>query len=321
MKAVVHDAYGGAEVLEYREIERPPVGPDDVLVRVSAAGLGPEVWHLVAGLPYLVRLAVGVRAPKNPVPGADVAGIVESIGDNVTRFSVGDEVFGVARGSFAEFASARQDRLAVKPSRLTFAQAAAVPVSACAALHGLRDAGALKPGERVMVIGAAGGVGSFAVQLAKALGGRVTGVTSSTKVELVKSLGADEVVDYTMHGLGDGRYDLILDTAGGRPLAVLRRSLAPRGRIVIVGAEGGGAVTGGLGRQLGGALLSPFRAQKVKGLLSSESHDALAYLAELIDAGRVTPLVDRTFPLAEVADAMRHYIAREARGKIVLTTG
>lgn len=321
MKAILQDRYGDAEVLRYGETERPVIGADDVLVRVRAAAFGAEAWHLITGRPHLARLFLGLRAPRRTVPGSDVAGVVEAIGANVTRFGVGDEVFGVAAGSFAEFARTTQDSIARKPSRLSFEQAAAVPVSACAALLGLRDAGGLKPGQRVLVIGAAGGVGSYAVQLAVALGAHVTAVTSSTKIDVVPSLGAHEVIDYTTDGLGTGRYDLILDTGGRRPLRVLKRSLTPNGTIVIVGGEGGNALTGGIGRQLGGALLSGFRRQKVKGLMSSEKADELTYLAGLVQSGQVTPLIDRTFPLADTADAMRYFASGKARGKVVLTTG
>lgn len=243
MKAIVQDMYGSPDVLQLREIDTPVAGEDEVLVRVHAAGVDQGVWHLMAGLPYLMRIAgFGLRAPKNPVRGYDVAGRVEAVGKNVTRFQSGEEVFGTCRGSFAEYACARADRLAPKPSNLTFEQAAAVPISGYAALQAVRDQGKVRPGQRVLIIGAGGGVGTFAVQLAKAFGAEVTGVCSTTKVELVRSIGADRVIDYTREDFADGRsrYDVILDIAGNRSLSHLRRALAPEGTLVIVGGEGGG---------------------------------------------------------------------------------
>jgi NADPH:quinone reductase-like Zn-dependent oxidoreductase len=243
MKAIVQDSYGSADVLELREVERPEVGDDDLLLSVHAAGVDPGVWHLMTGLPYLVRvMGFGLRAPRTRVRGGDVAGRVEAFGRNVKGFRAGDEVFGVCDGSFAEYASAREEKLAPKPANLTFSQAAAVPTSASTALQGLRDGGGVQAGQKVLVIGAAGGVGSFAVQIARALGAEVAGVCSPTKVDLVRSLGAERVIDYTREDFAEGgqRYDVILDTAGNRPLSRLRRALAPRGTLVIVGGEGGG---------------------------------------------------------------------------------
>jgi NADPH:quinone reductase-like Zn-dependent oxidoreductase len=321
MKAIVQDAYGSPDVLELREIEKPTVGDDDVLVRVHAAGLDQGVWHVTAGLPYLVRIAgIGLRAPKNPVPGSDAAGRVEAIGANVTGFQPGDEVFGTCRGSFAEYACGRADRLAPKPANLTFEQAAAVPVSGCTALQGVRDRGKVGPGQRVLIIGAGGGVGTFAVQLAKAFGAEVTGVCSTAKVELVRSIGADRVIDYTREDFADGpeRYDVILDIAGNRSLSHLRRALAPEGTLVIVGGEGGGRWFGGIDRQLRALVLSPFVRQKLGTWVATVRGEDLEALRELIEAGKVTPVVDRTYPLGEVPEAIRYLRAGQARGKVVI---
>ena len=253
MNAVIQDTYGSPEVLELREIDKPVVGDDEVLVQVRAAGVDPGVWHLMTGLPYLVRImGYGLRTPKVRIRGRDVAGRVEAVGTNVTRFRPGDEVFGICDGSFAEYVCARPDKLAPKPANLTFEQAAAVPISALTALQAIRNTGKVQPGQTVLIIGAAGGVGTFAVQLAKAFGAKVTGVCSTTKLDLVRSIGADEVIDYTREDFADGarHWDLIVDTAGRRSLSQLRRALAPRGTLVIVGGEGGGRWLGGFDRQI-----------------------------------------------------------------------
>lgn len=322
MKAIVQDRYGSPDVLQLREIDTPVVGDGEALVRVQAAGVDQGVWHLMAGLPYLVRLAgVGLRAPKNRVPGTDVAGRVEAVGENVTRFRPGDEVFGTCRGSFAEYACARADRLAPKPASLGFEQAAAVPVSGYTALQGVRDRGKVRPGQRVLIIGAGGGVGTFAVQLAKEYGAEVTGVCSTTKTELVRSIGADRVVDYTREDFADGRtrYDVILDIAGNRPLSHLRRALAREGTLVIVGGEGGGRWLGGIDRQLRAHLLSPFVRQKLGTWIATQRTEDLETLGELLEAGKLTPVVDRTFPLSEAAEAIRYLRDGRARGKVVIT--
>jgi NADPH:quinone reductase-like Zn-dependent oxidoreductase len=253
MKAIVQDRYGSTDVLELRNIEKPTAGDDDILVLVHAAGVDPGVWHLMTGLPYLVRvMGYGLRKPKIQVRGTDAAGTVEAVGKNVRQFKPGDPVFGTCDGSFAEYACAKAERFAPKPANLTFEQAAAVPVSGMTALNGLRDAGKLQPGQKVLIIGAAGGVGSYAVQLAKAFGTAVTGVCSTSKADLVRAIGADEVIDYTQEDFTDGtrRFDLILDTAGRRQLSRLRRVLAPRGTLVIVGGEGGDRWLGGFQRQI-----------------------------------------------------------------------
>jgi NADPH:quinone reductase-like Zn-dependent oxidoreductase len=277
-------------------------------------------WHTMTGLPYLGRMAFGLRAPKARVRGTDVAGRVAATGKNVTRFQPDDQVFGICNGSFAEYATARQDRLAPKPKNLTFEQAATVPTSGFTALQALRNKGRVQPGQTVLIIGAAGGVGSFAVQIAKAFGAHVTAVCSTAKVDLVRSIGADEVIDYTRDDVADGthRYDLILDIAGGRSVSHLRRALAPRGTLVIVGGEGGGRWFGGIDRQLGAMLLSPFVRQKLGTFVARQNGEDLATLKELIDAGKVTPVIDRTYPLSETPEAIRHLEEGHARGKVVI---
>jgi NADPH:quinone reductase-like Zn-dependent oxidoreductase len=322
MKAIVHDVYGSADVLELEDIDKPEVGDDGVLVRVHAAGVDPGVWHLMAGLPYLVRLmGYGVRKPKARIRGLDLAGRVEAVGKSVTQLRPGDEVFGTADGSFAEYTCAREDKLARKPANLTFEQAAAVPVSAVTALQALRDQGRVRPGHRVLIIGAGGGVGTFAVQIAKAFGADVTGVCSTTKVDLVRSIGADDVIDYTREDITarGQRYDVILDTGGNRSLADLRRAVTARGALVIVGGEGGGRWTGGFERSLRALLLSPFVRQRLRGLVSKENSADLVVLTGLIEAGKVTPVIDRAYPLSETPEAIRYLQAGNARGKVVIT--
>jgi NADPH:quinone reductase-like Zn-dependent oxidoreductase len=325
MRAVRHDRYGdAADVLRLAQVPQPRMGDGDVLVRVRAAAVDRGVWHVVTGLPYPIRLAgYGLRAPKAPVPGMDVAGEVLAVGAHVSRLQVGDEVFGTANGSFAEYARAPQSTLAVKPARLTWEQAAAVPSSGVAALQGLRDRGQLEPGQEVLIIGASGGVGTFAVQVAKALGARVTGICSTPKVELVRSLGADDVVDYTACSLGEladagRRYDVVLDTGGHASLRSLRRLLTRRGRLVIVGSETGGRWLGGTDRQLRAIVLSPFLRQTLVTFMSSAQLSDLEALAQLIDQGDLTPVVDRSFELAEVPAAIGHLLAGRVRGKVVI---
>jgi NADPH:quinone reductase-like Zn-dependent oxidoreductase len=276
----------------------------------------------MTGLPYLFRLAgIGLRAPKNPLLGYDLAGRVEAVGGNVTRFRPGDEVFGTGRGSFAEHACARMDRLAPKPASLRFEQAAAVPISGYAALQAVRDHGQVRSGQRVLIIGAGGGVGTFAVQLARAFGADVTGVCSTSKTDLVRSLGADHVIDYTRDDITNGRdrYDVILDIAGNRRLSQLRRALAPAGTLVIVGGDGGGRWLGGIDRQLRAQLLSPFVRQKLGTFISKERNEDLEALREFLEAGTITPVVERTFPLSEVPEAIRFLRAGRVRGKVVIT--
>jgi NADPH:quinone reductase-like Zn-dependent oxidoreductase len=322
MKAMTQDRYGSADVLVLDDIAQPVAGDNEVLIRVQAAGVGPDVWHLMTGLPYIVRLmGVGLRKPKARVPGWDVAGRVEAAGRAVTQFQPGDEVYGVCRGSFAEYACARAESLAPKPANLSFEQAAAVPVSGCTALRGLRDSGGIQAGQTALIIGASGGVGTFAVQLAKVFGAHVTGVCSTTKMDLVRSLGADHVIDYTREDFADGRqrYDLILDTAGRRSLSHLRRALSAQGTLVIVGGEGGGRWTGGFERQLRAALLSPFVGQRLRSLASTERQEDLRFMKDVIEAGKVTPVVNRTYPLAEAAKALSDADEGHGRGKVVIT--
>ena len=321
MRAIVQDTYGSADVLRIEETERPTIAAHEVLVKVHAAGLDRGTWHMLTGLPYLMRvIGFGFRRPKNRVPGLDVAGTVVEVGADVTRFAAGDEVFGISRGSFAEYAAVREDKLAPKPANLGFEQAAVVPISGGTALQALRDAGRVEDGQRVLVIGASGGVGSFAVQLAKAFGAEVTGVASTAKLDLVTSLGADHVVDYTVDDFLDGpqRYDLVLDIGGNSPTRRLRRALTPRGTLVIVGGENGGKVTGGFGRSLRAAALSPFVRHRLTMLASKERASDLEALTELIEAGKVAPSVDRVVGLEQVPDALRRLEAGEVRGKVVV---
>jgi NADPH:quinone reductase-like Zn-dependent oxidoreductase len=320
MLAIVQEKYGTADLLHLDEIERPVIGAREVLVQVRAAGLDRGTWHLMAGLPYAARLVAGLRAPKNAVPGLDVAGVVVAVGNEVTRFQPGDEVFGVSKGSFAEFAAARADKLALKPSNLTFEQAAAVPVSGMTALRGLSDVGRLQTGQKVLIVGASGGVGSYAVQIAKALGAEVTGVCSTSKLDLVRSIGADHVIDYTRDDFanGDEQYDLILDVGGNSALSRLRRALAPNGTLVIVGGEGGGKWIG-MGRQLRALALSPFVGQRLTILGPKEHYTFIERLAELIENGQLVPAIEQTYPLSDMPNAMRHLVAGRARGKLVIT--
>ena len=322
MKAIVQDAYGSADVLELRDIDKPGVGEHDVLVRVHAAGLNPGVWHLMTGVPYLMRiLGSGLLEPKNRVAGEDVAGRVEAVGKDVTQFRPGDEVFGTCKGSFAEYGCAREGKFVAKPANLTFEQAAAVPDSAVTALHGLRDMAKVKPGQKVLIIGAAGGIGTFAVQIAKAFGAEVTGVCSTTKTDLIRSIGADHAIDYTLEDFANGRqhYDVILDTAGNRPISHLRRALTAQGTLVIIGGEGGGRWFG-VGRQLRALMLSLFVRQKLCSLFSLERpREDLQFMKELVEAGKVTPIIDKTYPLSKVPEAVRYWEEGHARGKVVIT--
>jgi len=323
MKAIVQDRYGSADVLELRDIDVPVIGENDVLVRVHAAAAGPDVWHIMTGKPYMARPVLGFRRPKVPVRGWDVAGTVEAVGASITRFVPGDEVLGVAEGSFAEYAIAPADKVVLKPARLSFEQAAALPISGVTALQAVRKAD-VKPGQDVLVIGAAGGVGTLLVQIAKAFGGRVTGVSSTSKLDLVRSIGADDVVDYTLQDFTDGsrRWDVILDTAGRRPLRQLRRALSPKGTLVVVGGDGGGRWTGGFFRgMLRGPLVSLFVGQKLGGLNSKTTLEDLQAVADLIEAGTVTPVVDRTFQLVEAPDAIRYLAQGHPGGKVVIDVG
>ena len=320
MQAIVHDAYGPADVLRLARIARPEVADNEVLLRVHAAGLDRGVWHLMTGRPYLVRLALGVRRPRNPVLGLDVAGTVVAVGSSVTKFAAGDEVFGFGKGAFAEYAVAREGKLARKPVSVSFEQAAVIPVSGASALQALRDVGRVEQGQKVLVIGASGGVGTYAIQLAKAFGAEVTGVCSTTKLDLVSSLGADHVIDYTRDDFADGteHYDLILDIGGNPALSRLRRALTPSGTAVIVGGEDAGNVTG-MGRQLRALALSPFVGQRLTIFIAKQRSADLERLTDLIEAGTVTPSIDRTYPLDQVPEAMRRLESGKARGKVGIT--
>ncbi|MFC0629348.1 NAD(P)-dependent alcohol dehydrogenase [Kribbella deserti] len=318
MKAIVQDTYGSTTVLELRDIPKPTPEENEVLLRVRAAGVDAGVWHLMTGLPYLLRLGYGVRRPKHAVRGREVAGSVEAVGSNVTRFQPGDEVFGTCEGSFAQYAVARVDRLSLKPAATTFQQAAALPISGGTALQAVRDSAKVQAGQRVLVIGAAGGVGTYAVQLAKAFGAHVTGVCSTKKLELVQSIGADEVIDYTRDEL-KGQYDAILDIAGNRPLRQLRRLLTAKGTLVIIGGENGGKWLGGTERLLRAALLSPFIGQRLLGMISSERAKDFDTLANLVEKGEITPVIDSAYPLAEAAQAIDYVQAAKSRGKVTIT--
>lgn len=322
MAAIVADNYGeAAEVLRLETIDTPEIGNDEVLVRVHAAGVDRGTWHLMVGRPHLIRLGFGLRRPKTRVPGLDVAGTVVRVGRDVTSLEAGVEVFGTAKGSFAEYAAARADKLAPKPENLSFEEAAAVPVSALTALQGVRDRGQVQTGQRVLIVGASGGVGTFAVQIAKAFGAEVTGVCSAVKAEMVRAIGADHIVDYANEDFADGRhhYDVILDIGGNRPLSDLRRTLTPKGRLVIIGGEEGGGFFGGIDRQLRAHLLSPFVNQKLGTFISSLNRADLLALTELIESGQVAPVIDRTFPLREAPAAIQYLVDGHARGKVVIT--
>jgi NADPH:quinone reductase-like Zn-dependent oxidoreductase len=322
MKAIVQDKYGTApeEVLRLAEVARPTIGVGEVLVRVRAASVDRGTWHIMTGLPYAIRIAgFGVRTPRQLNPGRSLAGTVEAVGDGVTGFRPGDEVFGTCDGSFAEYARARVERLALKPTNLSFEEAAVMPVSGLAALQALRDRAQVQPGEKVMIIGASGGVGTFAVQIAKAFGAEVTGVCSTAKIDLVRSIGADRVIDYTREDLTAGdSYDVIVDIAGNRRLSDLRRSLTPRGRLVIVGGETDGRWLGGADRLLRANLLSPMVRQKLGSLMTSENAADLAVLRELVQSGKLVPAIERTYSLSEVPAAIRYVQEGHARGKVVI---
>jgi NADPH:quinone reductase-like Zn-dependent oxidoreductase len=323
MTAIVQEEYGTAadSVLRLAEIARPTIGDDEVLVRVAAASVDMGTWHFMTGMPYAMRLAgFGVRRPKASNPGRSLAGTVESVGKDVPDFALGDEVYGTCDGSFAEYARAETGKIAPKPANLTFEQAAAVPVSAVTALQAVRKAG-VRAGHKVLIIGASGGVGTFAVQIAKAFGAEVTGVCSTAKVDMVRALGADHVVDYSQHDFADGehRYDVILDTGGNRRLADLRRALTPRGSLMIVGGETGGRWLGGFDRSLRAAMLSPLVRQKLGMVASSENSADLTVLRDLIESGKLAPVIDRTYPLSSAAAAVDHVRRGQARGKVVVT--
>jgi len=321
MEAIVQDLYGSADRLRLAQIEKPVIAAGEVLVQVRAAGVDRGTCHLMRGEPYLIRiLGFGFRGPKNRVPGLDVAGTVVAAGADVSRFQVGDEVFGIARGSFAEYAAAREDKLVRKPTALSFEQAAVVAVSGLAAIKGLHT-GRIAAGQKALIIGASGGVGTYAVQLAKAFGAKVTGVASTAKAGLVRSIGADQVIDYTREDFADGRqhYDLILDIGGNSHLSRLRRALTPKGTLVIAGSEG--AKWTGVGRQTRALMLSPLVPQRLTMYISSTNKRRadLEALCQQIETGHLTPVVGKTYPLAEVPKAIRHLESGHAQGKIAIT--
>jgi len=321
MRAITQDRYGSADVLELKSVARPTPKPDEVLIEVVAAGIDRGTCHLMTGTPYLIRLAgFGLTKPKNTVPGLDVAGRVVAVGADVTRFAPGDEVFGVANGSLAEYATADEEKLVAKPANLNFAQAAVAAVSGITALQALSDVGGAQPGQRVLIVGASGGVGSFAVQLAKALGTDVTAVASTRNLDFMRSLGADHVVDYTAEDFTttDQRYDLVVDIGGRNSISRLRRVLTRTGTLVIVGGEDGNRITGGVGRQLRAMMLSPFVAQRLTTFMSSSNHSVMERLAEHITTGAVTPAVQASFPLADAASGIEQLDAGKATGKTVV---
>jgi len=333
MKAIVYDTYGSPDVLELKEINKPVVRDDQVLVRVRAASLKPGDWHFMRGLPYMVRMVNGLRKPrKATVLGSDMAGQVEAVGKNVTQFRPGDVVFGrtraghrpdpraeIATDGCAEYACVSDDLLEPKPANLTFEQAAAVPLAALTALQALRDTGNVQPGQKVLINGASGGVGTFAVQIAKSFGAEVTGVCSTRNVDMVRSIGADQVIDYTQEDFAKGgqRHDLILDT-GDRSLSDCRRALTPKGTLVVIGGSAGRWING-LGRANKARVLSLFVSQRLLPFLTKWSKQDLHVVKDLIEAGDVTPVIDRTYSLSEAPEAMRHLEEGHARGKVVIT--
>jgi NADPH:quinone reductase-like Zn-dependent oxidoreductase len=322
MKAIVQDAYGSAEVLELRDIDRPALGDGGVLVRIRAAAANPLDWHFMRGVPYLMRPQAGLRSPKRAILGNDMAGEVEAVGAAVTRFRPGDHVFGDVTGSYAEYVCPPEGILEHKPANLSFEQAAAVPVAAVTALQGLRDKARLQAGQRVVIVGASGGVGTFAVQIAKTLfGAEVTGVCSTRNVDLVRSLGADHVIDYTKEDFTQGRhrYDVIFQLAGTASPSICRHALTPRGTLLLSSGDSPGRWIGPVGRIVKAMVLSPFVRQSLVSFLAQRSADDLRLLKELIEDGKVVPVIDRTYSLSEVPEAIRYLETGHARGKVVIT--
>lgn len=323
MRAVVQDTYGPAEVLQLRDTAMPVIGEHDVLVRVRAAGVNPADWAIMGGLPYIARPApmYGLRAPKNGVRGTDVAGHVEAVGSAVTRFSPGDEVFGWCRGAFAEYAAAAEDGLARKPSNLTFEQAAAVPMAGSVAIQALRDHGHVQSGQRVLINGAAGGIGTFAVQIAKSFGAEVTGACGTSNAEMVRSIGADHVVDYTIDDFTSSgeRYDVILDNISNRSLSDLRGALTATGMLVANGGQFQNRWSAGAGRLIKAMVTFRFVSQRLGRFIVAQKHDDLVALTGLIETGQVTPVIDRTYALSETAAALDYVGTGHARGKVVIS--
>jgi NADPH:quinone reductase-like Zn-dependent oxidoreductase len=319
MKAIVQDVYGAPDVLELRDIEKPVVGDDSVLVRVRASSVNPLDWHLMRGVPYIARLAFGMLKPEEKGRGVDVAGNVEAVGKNVKQLQPGDEVFGSCKAAFAEYVCAGENDFVPKPAGVTLEQAAAVPVAAVTALQGLRDHGRIQPGQKVLINGASGGVGTFAVQIAKSFGAEVTGVCSTRNVDMVRSIGADHVIDYSQvdFARSDEHYDLILDNMY-RSLSDCRRVLAPEGTFVLIGGSAGRWIDG-LGRVVKARVLSAFVRQRLAQFTAQVTNEDMVVLKELIEAGKVTPVIDRTYPLSETPEAIRYLEEGHARGKVVIT--
>ena len=318
MKAMVYDRYGSPDVLTLREVDKPPVADDGVLVRVRAASVNPVDWHTMTGTPYMARLQAGLRKPKSEFLGVDFAGTVEAVGKSVNGLQPGDDVFGARNGALGEYVCARQ-AVVPKPANITFEEAAAVPVAAVSALQGLRDKGRLQAGQSVVINGASGGVGTFAVQIAKSFGAEVTGVCSTRNVELVRSIGADRVIDYTLEDFTTSaeRYDLILDMVGNHSLMRLRRVLAPDGTLVIVGGKEGNWISP-MDRPIKALILSPFVGQEMVMLLAELNQTDLTFLADLMQSGKLTPVIDRRYPLSQAAEAIRYLEDGHARGKVVI---
>lgn len=322
MKAVTYEKFGSPDVLEIREVPKPDFKPDEVLVRVRAASPNPYDWHFMRGLPYIARPATGFRRPKYPRLGSDMAGEVEAVGEGVTRFRPGDEVFGfVGAGGFAEYISAPEDRLVLKPANLSFQQAATVPLAGMTALQGLRDAGGIRSGQRVLIVGASGGVGTFAVQIAKWYGAQVTGVSSTRNLEMVRSVGADSVIDYTREDFtrSGEKYDVIFQLAGTASPSACRRALTPRGTLVLSSGDSTGRFIGPVSRIIKAALLSPFVGENMRVLNFKPRTEDLQFLKDLIEARSLTPVIDRTYQLDEAPDAIRYLETGRARGKVVIS--
>jgi NADPH:quinone reductase-like Zn-dependent oxidoreductase len=322
MKAIVYRCYGSPDVLRFEDIEKPTLADDQLLVRVHAASVNPLDWHYMRGTPYLVRTDSGFGKPTNPRLGVDFAGTVEAVGKNVKRFKPGDEVFGGRDGAFAEYVTVREERAVVlKPASVTFEQAASVPIAGITALQALRDKGQIHPGQKILINGASGGVGTFAVQIAKSLGAEVTGVCSTRNVTLVQSLGADHVIDYTREDFTKGRerYDLIVDTVGNHPLLEYRRVLTPKGMFILIGAPNEGRWLGGVSVMLKAMMLSPFVSQQFVPFLAELNQKDLTVLGDLMQAGKLTPVIDRRYKLSEVPAAIRYLEQGHARGKVVIS--
>jgi len=321
MRAIIYTEYGAPEVLQITEVAKPTPRDDEVLVRIRAASINPLDWHYMRGTPYIIRIQAGLRRPKTTRLGVDVAGQVEAVGKNVTHFHPGDEVFGACKGAFAEYACAAESKLVLKPANVTFEQAAAVPIAAFTALQGLRDKGQIKPGQKVLINGASGGVGTFAVQIAKLFGAEVTGVCSARNVDMVRSIGANHVVDYTREDFTKSgqRYDLIFDSVGNHSLPDIRRALTREGTLVLVGGPDNGRWLGPLTGLLKVVVLSRFVSQKLLPFLAHLSKDDLIVMQEFLETRKVTPVIDRSYPLSDIPEAIRYLEEGHARGKVVIT--